>query len=71
MSSNEEYYIILHVGGHFVRDPYVRYVGWEVIRLKEVPDTISYFELCKIVKIGLGFNIVMLIYFHEPSTVRF
>ncbi|MBA0876521.1 hypothetical protein Goshw_002463 [Gossypium schwendimanii] len=26
MSSNEEYYIILHVGGHFVNDPYVRYV---------------------------------------------
>ncbi|MFQ6620513.1 hypothetical protein Gotur_001120, partial [Gossypium turneri] len=52
ISSNEEYYIILHVGGHFVKDPYVRYVGWAVIRLKEVPDTISYFELCKIVKIG-------------------
>ncbi|MBA0767193.1 hypothetical protein Gotri_016123 [Gossypium trilobum] len=26
MSSDEEYYIILHVGGHFVKDPYVRYV---------------------------------------------
>ncbi|MBA0660856.1 hypothetical protein Goklo_012806 [Gossypium klotzschianum] len=35
MSSNEEYYIILHVGRHFVKDPYVRYVGGEVIRLKE------------------------------------
>ncbi|KAB2041148.1 hypothetical protein E1A91_D02G133700v1, partial [Gossypium mustelinum] len=68
MSSNEEYYIILHVGGHFAKDPYVRYVGGEVIRLKEDPDTISYFELCKIVKIGIGFNTVMLIYFHEPGT---
>ncbi|KAK8328861.1 hypothetical protein V6Z12_A11G281400 [Gossypium hirsutum] len=69
MSSDDEYYIILHVGGHFVKDPYVRYVGGEVIRLKEDPDIISYFELCKIVKIGLGFNTVMLISFHEPGTV--
>ncbi|TYI39425.1 hypothetical protein ES332_A02G097600v1 [Gossypium tomentosum] len=69
MSSDDEYYIILYVGGHFVKDPYVRYIGGEVIRLKEDQDTISYFELCKIVKIGLGFNTVMLIYFHEPGTV--
>ncbi|MBA0576490.1 hypothetical protein Golob_024322 [Gossypium lobatum] len=69
MSSDDEYYIILHVGGHFVKDPYVRYVGGEVVRLKEDSNTISYFELCKIVKIGLGFNTVMLIYFHEPNTV--
>ncbi|TYI06760.1 hypothetical protein ES332_A10G181300v1 [Gossypium tomentosum] len=68
MSSDEEYYIILHVGGHFVEDPYVRYVGGEVIRLKEDPDKISFFELCKIVKIGLGLNTVFLIYFHEPGT---
>ncbi|KAL1182065.1 hypothetical protein V6Z11_A02G093300 [Gossypium hirsutum] len=69
MSSDDEYYIILYVGGHFVKDPYVRYIGGEVIRLKEDQDTISYFELCKIVKIGLGFNTAMLIYFHEPGTV--
>ncbi|TYJ15670.1 hypothetical protein E1A91_A10G199100v1 [Gossypium mustelinum] len=69
MSIDDEYYIILHVDGHFVKDSYVRYVGGEVIRLKEDPNTISYFELCKIVKIGLGFNTVMLIYFHEPGTV--
>ncbi|KAH1081730.1 hypothetical protein J1N35_021491 [Gossypium stocksii] len=69
MSGDDEYYFILHVGGQFVKDPYVRYVGGEVIRLKEDPDTISYFELCKIVKTGLGFNTVMLIYFHEPGTV--
>ncbi|KAL1112717.1 hypothetical protein V6Z11_D02G144000 [Gossypium hirsutum] len=67
MSSDEEYYIIFHVDGCFVKDPYVRYVGGEVIRFKEDPDTRFYFEL---VKIGLGFNTVMLIYFHEPSTVR-
>ncbi|MBA0561244.1 hypothetical protein Golob_018089, partial [Gossypium lobatum] len=70
MSSDEEYYIILHVGGHFVKDQYVRYAGEEVIRLKEDLDTISYFELCKLVKIGLGFNTVMLIYFHELGTIR-
>ncbi|PPR91726.1 hypothetical protein GOBAR_AA28955 [Gossypium barbadense] len=56
MSWDEEYYLILYVGG-------------EVIRIKEDPNTISYFELCKIVKIELGFHTVMLIYFHEPSTV--
>ncbi|TYH83794.1 hypothetical protein ES332_D02G155800v1 [Gossypium tomentosum] len=67
MSSDEEYYIIFHVDGCFVKDSYVRYVGGEVIRFKEDPDTRFYFEL---VKIGLGFNTVMLIYFHEPSTVR-
>ncbi|MBA0870189.1 hypothetical protein Goshw_008945, partial [Gossypium schwendimanii] len=55
---------------HFIKDPYVRYVSGEVIRLKEDPDTISYFQLCKVVKIGLGFNTVMLIYFHESGTVR-
>ncbi|KAH1097790.1 hypothetical protein J1N35_014711 [Gossypium stocksii] len=54
---------------HFVKDPYVRYVDAEVTRLKKDLDTISYFELCKIVKNGLGFNTVMLIYFHEPGTV--
>ncbi|MBA0868954.1 hypothetical protein Goshw_020982 [Gossypium schwendimanii] len=53
MSSDDEYYFILHVGGHFIKDPYVRYVGVEVIRLKEDSYTISYFELCKIVKIGV------------------
>ncbi|MBA0843130.1 hypothetical protein Goarm_000344 [Gossypium armourianum] len=66
---DEEYYLILHVGGHFVKDPYGRYVGGEVIRLKEDLDTISYFELCNIVKIELGFHTVMLVYFHEPGTV--
>ncbi|MBA0687128.1 hypothetical protein Goari_014687 [Gossypium aridum] len=70
MSSDEEYYIILHVGGHFVKDQYVRYAGEEVIRLKEDLDTISYFELCKLVKIGLGFNTFMLIYFHKLGTIR-
>ncbi|TYH66353.1 hypothetical protein ES332_D06G117200v1 [Gossypium tomentosum] len=69
MLSDDEYYIILHVGGHFIKDPYVRYIGGKVIRLKEDPDTISYFELCKIVKIELEFNTVILIYFHEPSTI--
>ncbi|MBA0840830.1 hypothetical protein Goarm_003374 [Gossypium armourianum] len=69
MSSDEEYYIILHVGRHFVKDPYARFVDGEVIRLKDDLDTISYFELCKIVEIGLGFNTVMLTYFHELGTV--
>ncbi|MBA0756586.1 hypothetical protein Gogos_020256, partial [Gossypium gossypioides] len=52
------------LGGKFIRDPHVRYLGGEMVRLKEDPNAISYFELCKIVKDGLGFNIVQLIYFH-------
>ncbi|MBA0753865.1 hypothetical protein Gogos_020733 [Gossypium gossypioides] len=43
MSVEEEYYISLHVGGKFVHDPYVRYLGGEMVRLKEGPNTISYF----------------------------
>ncbi|MBA0645736.1 hypothetical protein Goklo_013796 [Gossypium klotzschianum] len=58
MSVEEEYYINLHVGGKFLRDPYVRYLGGAVVRLKKGPDTILYFELCKIVKDELGFNTV-------------
>ncbi|MBA0652771.1 hypothetical protein Goklo_019999 [Gossypium klotzschianum] len=26
MSCDEKYYLILHVGGHFVKDPYFRYI---------------------------------------------
>ncbi|MBA0611056.1 hypothetical protein Godav_011770 [Gossypium davidsonii] len=35
-----------------------------MVWLKEDPYTISYFKFCKIVKDGLGFNILQLIYFH-------
>lgn len=64
MSVEEEYYINLHVGGKFVHDPHVKYLGGKMVRLKEYPGTMLYFELCKIVKDGLGFNTVQLIYFH-------
>ncbi|MBA0770403.1 hypothetical protein Gotri_019046, partial [Gossypium trilobum] len=64
MSVEEEYYINLYVGGKFAHDPHVKYLGGKMVRLKEYPDTMSYFELCKIVKDGLGFNTVQLIYFH-------
>ncbi|MBA0749552.1 hypothetical protein Gogos_003466 [Gossypium gossypioides] len=68
MSVEEEYYINLHVGGKFVCDPHVRYLGGEMVRLKEDLNTILYFELCKTVKDKLGFNIVQLIYFHVPGS---
>ncbi|MBA0803352.1 hypothetical protein Gohar_013574 [Gossypium harknessii] len=64
MSVDEEYYINLHVGSKFVHDPHVKYLGGKMVRHKEYLDTMSYFELCKIVKDGLGFNTVQLIYFH-------
>ncbi|MBA0717730.1 hypothetical protein Golax_005517 [Gossypium laxum] len=67
MHIEEEYYINLYVVGKFVRDLHVRCSGGEMVRFKEDPDTISYFELCKIVKKRLGFNTVQLIYFHVPS----
>ncbi|MBA0628982.1 hypothetical protein Godav_023608 [Gossypium davidsonii] len=50
MSIEEEYYINLHVGGKFVHDPHFRYLGGEMVRLKEDPNMILYFELCKTVK---------------------
>ncbi|MBA0550449.1 hypothetical protein Golob_021395 [Gossypium lobatum] len=58
MSLEKEYYINLHVGGKFVCDPHLRYLGGKMVRLTEDLDTISYFELCKIVKDRLGFNTV-------------
>ncbi|PPR93526.1 hypothetical protein GOBAR_AA27152 [Gossypium barbadense] len=50
MPIEEEYYMNLYVVGKFVHDPHVKCSGGEMMRLKEDPDTISYFELCKIVK---------------------
>ncbi|TYG76302.1 hypothetical protein ES288_D03G104500v1, partial [Gossypium darwinii] len=44
------------------------YLGGEMVSLKEDQDTLSYFELCKIVKDGLRFNNVQLIYFHVLSS---
>ncbi|MBA0568674.1 hypothetical protein Golob_006150 [Gossypium lobatum] len=68
MFSEEEYYKNLYFWGKFARDPHVRYSGGELVRLKEDLDTISYFELCKIVKNWLGFNTMQLIYFHIPDS---
>ncbi|MBA0834247.1 hypothetical protein Goarm_006617 [Gossypium armourianum] len=68
MHIEEEYYINLYVVGKFVRDLHVRCSGGEMVSFKKDPDTISYFELCKIVKKRLGFNTVQLIYFDVPSS---
>ncbi|XP_040959996.1 uncharacterized protein [Gossypium hirsutum] len=38
MSVEEEYYINLHVGGKFVHDPHVKYLGGKMVRLKEYPE---------------------------------
>ncbi|KAK8713055.1 hypothetical protein V6N13_148282 [Hibiscus sabdariffa] len=66
MDGSDEYYIYLHVDGKFVRDPFVMYEGGEVVKLKEDPDTISYFEVRNIVENVLNFNSIKIIYFHEP-----
>ena len=53
MDSDEDepnYYINMHVGGKLVRDPHLRYDSRTLIRILEDPDTMSYFELCNIVK---------------------
>ncbi|PPE02099.1 hypothetical protein GOBAR_DD00872 [Gossypium barbadense] len=44
MFSEEEYYKNLYFWGKFACDPHVRYSGGEHVRLKEDPDTISYFD---------------------------
>ncbi|KAG8501352.1 hypothetical protein CXB51_003535 [Gossypium anomalum] len=41
MPVEEEYYINLHVRGKFVHDPHVRYLGGEMVKLTEDPNTIS------------------------------
>ncbi|KAK9043573.1 hypothetical protein V6N11_071909 [Hibiscus sabdariffa] len=66
MYRSDGYYMYCHVGGKFVRDPFVRYEGDEVVKLKEDPDTISYFEVRKIVENLLNFSSSQILYFHEP-----
>ena len=67
---NVHYYLNIHVGGHFERVLVMRYVGGEVIRIKEDLDTISYFELEKIVMKGLKYYIVESIQYRIPNTSR-
>ncbi|PPS15655.1 hypothetical protein GOBAR_AA04924 [Gossypium barbadense] len=54
MSTEEEYYINLYVGCKSVRDPYVRYLGGEMVKLKEDLDTTMYFELSTVEGAGDG-----------------
>ncbi|XVE62203.1 hypothetical protein DITRI_Ditri06bG0100000 [Diplodiscus trichospermus] len=61
------YYINLHVDGKFVIDPILRYDGGNRHFIEEDPDTISYLELCNIVKNGLVFHNVAHIYYYEPN----
>ncbi|KAL4273883.1 hypothetical protein GQ457_13G002480 [Hibiscus cannabinus] len=62
----KKYYLNLHVGGRFVRDPYLRYLDGTEFKIEEDPDTISYFELCRMIQEDFSFNIVQIIYFHVP-----
>ncbi|KAK8600374.1 hypothetical protein V6N12_050229 [Hibiscus sabdariffa] len=70
MGGVKEYLMHLHVGGKFVRDPYVRYVGGTLVSIREDPDTISYWEVKKIIQNHLCFNSIEIIYFHEPYSGR-
>ncbi|KAK8669521.1 hypothetical protein V6N13_106949 [Hibiscus sabdariffa] len=70
MGGVKEYWMHLHVGGKFVRDPYVRYVGGTLVSIREDPDTISYWEVKKIIQNHLCFNSIEIIYFHEPYSGR-
>ncbi|KAK9003674.1 hypothetical protein V6N11_084308 [Hibiscus sabdariffa] len=70
MGGVKEYWMHLHVGGKFVRDPYVRYVGGTLVSIREDPDTISYWEVKKIIQNHLCFNSIKIIYFHEPYSGR-
>ncbi|KAK8625534.1 hypothetical protein V6N13_090402 [Hibiscus sabdariffa] len=70
MGGVKEYWMHLHVGEKFVRDPYVRYVGGTLVSIREDPDTISYWEVKKIIQNHLCFNSIEIIYFHEPYSGR-
>ncbi|KAL4366957.1 hypothetical protein GQ457_05G022500 [Hibiscus cannabinus] len=70
MGGVKEYWMHLHVGGKFVRDPYVRYEGGTLVSIREDPDTISYWEVKKIIQNHLCFNSIEIIYFHEPYSGR-
>ncbi|PPE02713.1 hypothetical protein GOBAR_DD00272 [Gossypium barbadense] len=48
----EEYWLNLYVGGECICDPFLRYASGFKVKVKEDPDTISYFELRKIVQNG-------------------
>ncbi|XVF61328.1 hypothetical protein PTKIN_Ptkin08bG0121700 [Pterospermum kingtungense] len=66
-----EFFINMHVGGHLVRDPDLRYNEGTMLRFPEDPETISFFELEKIVKNGLVYNSVDRIYFYRPGSRSF
>ncbi|KAL4339562.1 hypothetical protein GQ457_08G016030 [Hibiscus cannabinus] len=64
----KKYYMNLHVGGRFVRDPYLRYVDETELKIEEDHDTISYFELCRMIQEDFSFNTVQIIYFYVPNS---
>ncbi|XVF85707.1 hypothetical protein PTKIN_Ptkin17bG0138400 [Pterospermum kingtungense] len=66
-----EFFINMHVRGHLVRDPDLRYNRGTMLRFPEDPETMSFFELEKIVKNGLVYNSVDKIYFYRPGSRSF
>ena len=65
------YYINMHVGRKLVHDPHLRYDGGTRIRILEDPDTMSYFELCNIVKNGLTFYTSLSVHYYIPGSRSF
>ena len=65
------YYINMHVGEKLVRDPHLKYDGGTLIRILEDFDTMSYFELCNIVKKCLAFHTLLSVHYYIPSNRSF
>ena len=65
------YYINMHVGGKLVRDPHLRYDGRTLIRILEDFDTMTYFELCNIVRNDLAFHTLLNMHYYIPSSRSF
>ena len=65
------YYINMHVEEKLVRDPHLRYDGGTKIRILEDLDTMSYFELCNIVKNGLTFHTLLSVHYYIPGSRSF
>jgi hypothetical protein len=66
----DEYYMELYHGGRFVNEPSFRYEGGALVTVRKDSDTISYFELKRIVKDELNKNMDC-VYFYNPKTGSF
>ncbi|KAH1121575.1 hypothetical protein J1N35_004735 [Gossypium stocksii] len=68
MSLEEEYYINLHVGGKFVRDPYVRYLSGKMNDSSTI-DMINYWVKHKEIDLYVEHEINTIVFVDDESTL--